>query len=141
VTLTNSAIVTVSFHRDSFKLSTNANSDGLIKCLRQRQDKFVPCPNIYALKFCIIYKILWHPDSFVSRDSIIGAVGRRAGALFFALHRDYFVVTRNFAAVYRDLVPLRNFTVTLGLLAIYRDWQKTRHRDPSLALWAGSDGT
>jgi hypothetical protein len=27
------------------------------------------------------------------------------------------------------------------LAAIYRDWQKTRHRDPSLSLWAGSDGT
>jgi hypothetical protein len=50
------------------------------------------------------------------------AAGRRAGALFFARHRDY-------------------FAVTLGLAAIYPDWQKTRHRDPSLALWAGSDGT
>jgi hypothetical protein len=38
--------------------------------------------------------MLWHPDSFVYRDSIIGAVGRRAGALFFALHRDYFIVTQ-----------------------------------------------
>jgi len=28
--------------------------------------------------------MLWHPDSFVYRDSIIGAVSRRAGALFFA---------------------------------------------------------
>jgi hypothetical protein len=60
------------------------NSDGLIKCLRQRQDRFVLNPNIYALKFSSIYKILWHPDSFIYRDRIIGAVGQRAGALFFA---------------------------------------------------------
>ena len=57
------------------------------------------------------------------------AGGRRAGALFFARHRDYFIVTRNFTAVYLDLVPFNSFTVTLGFAAIYRDWQKTRHRD------------
>ena len=73
--------------------------------------------------------MLWHPDSFVSRDSIFGAVGRRAGAFFFALHRDYFVVTRNFAAIYLDLLPFHSFTVTLGFASVYRDWQKTRHRD------------
>jgi hypothetical protein len=59
--------------------------------------------------------------------------------LFFALHRDYFIVTRNFSNIYRDLVPLRQFTVTRNISAIYRDWQKTRHRYPSLALLAGSD--
>jgi hypothetical protein len=48
--------------------------------------------------------------------------GRRAGALFFARHRDYFVVTRNFTSIYRDLVPFRSFTVILGFSAIYRDW-------------------
>jgi hypothetical protein len=55
--------------------------------------------------------------------------GRRAGASFFALHRDYFIVTRNFTAVYLDLVPFNSFTVTLGFSTIYRDWQKTMHRD------------
>ena len=44
------------------------------------------------------------------------AAGRRSGALFFALHRDYFVMTRNFAAVYRDLLPFRSFTVTRSSL-------------------------
>jgi hypothetical protein len=86
-------------------------------------------PNIYALKSCSIYKILWHPDSFVYRDSIIGAVGRRAGALFFARHLDCFIMTPNFASIYRDLVPFRSFIVTRHLSAVYRDWQKTRHRD------------
>jgi hypothetical protein len=60
--------------------------------------------------------MLCQPDSFVYRDSIIGAVGRRTGALFFARHRDYFVVTRNFAAIYLDLVPFRSYTVTRNLL-------------------------
>jgi hypothetical protein len=75
------------------------------------RDRYVSVPNIYTIKLCSVYKILWHPDSFVSRDSIIGL---RADALVpcFLLHRDYFVVTRKFAAVYRDLVPFHNFTVT-----------------------------
>jgi hypothetical protein len=72
-----------------------ANSDGLIKCLRQRQDRFVTNPKIYASKVSSIYKMQWYPDSFIYLDSIIGAVGRRADTLFFARHRDYFVVTRN----------------------------------------------
>ena len=42
--------------------------------------------------------------------------GRRAGALFFAFHRDYFVVTRNFTAIYLDLVPFNSFTVTRNSL-------------------------
>jgi hypothetical protein len=73
--------------------------------------------------------MLWHPDSFVYRDSIIGAVGRRAGAFFFARHLDYFIVTPNFTAFYLDLVPFNNFTMTTGFSSTYRDWQKTRHRD------------
>jgi hypothetical protein len=48
---------------------------------------------------------------------------------FFALHRDYIVVTRNFAAVYQDLVLFNSFIVTTGFSSIYRDWQKTSHRD------------
>jgi hypothetical protein len=69
-------------------------------------------PQFYALKLFTIYKILWHPDSFVYRDNIIGAVGRRAGASFFARHLDYFIVTSNFTAVYRDLVPSIGFIMT-----------------------------
>jgi hypothetical protein len=66
--------------------------------------------------------------------------GRRTGALFFARHLDYFIVTQNSNSssglgigktIYRDK----------KLSSTYRDWQKTRHRDPSLPLWAGSDGT
>jgi hypothetical protein len=106
------------------KLARNANSDGLIKRLRQRQDSFVTNPNIYAPKFCSIYKMLWHLDSFISRDSIIGAVGRRSGALFFARHRDYFIVTRNFTVIYRDLVPSKSFIVTRNSVPSTRTGKK-----------------
>jgi hypothetical protein len=61
--------------------------------------------------------------------TFIGAVGHHAGALFFARHRDYFVMTRNFTAIYLDLLPFPSFTLTLGFASVYRDWQKTSHRD------------
>jgi hypothetical protein len=86
-------------------------------------------PKIYVIKLISTYEILWHPDCSCYRDSDNRAAGRRAGALFFARHLDYFIMTRNFTAIYRDLVPSRQITVTLGLASIYRDWQKTRHRD------------
>jgi hypothetical protein len=67
-------------------------------------------------KFYSSIKFSLQRDSFVSRDSIFGLAGRRAGALFFARHRDYFNVTRNFASVYLDLLLFRSFTVTRSLL-------------------------
>src|SRR5664280_495258 len=63
--------------------------------------------------------------------------GRRSGALFFARRLDY--MTQYFSSIYRDLVPSKQIIVTRDLSSTYRDWQKTRHRDPSLPLWAGSD--
>jgi hypothetical protein len=84
------------------KKITATNSDGLIKCLPPTQDSFLTSTKIYACNFCNIYKILWHPDSFVSRDSIFGLAGPRAGALFFARHLDNFIVTRNCSSTFRD---------------------------------------
>jgi hypothetical protein len=75
-----------------------------------------------------IYKIPV-PSLLPFTETTIGLAGQRAGALFFARHRDYFIVTRNFTDVYLDLVPSLSFIVTLGFAPIYRDWQKTRHRD------------
>ena len=62
-------------------------------------------------------------------QSLRRAAGHRAGAVFFARHLDYFIVTRNFTAIYLDLVPSRQFHRDPKLTAVYRDWQKTRHRD------------
>jgi hypothetical protein len=68
------------------------------------------------------------PRQFRLPGQTVGLAGRRAGAVFFARHLDYFIVTLNLQPL-PGLVPLHNFTVTLGFAAVYRDWQKTRHRD------------
>jgi hypothetical protein len=76
------------------------------------------------------------PGLFHLPGQYVWVGGRCTDALFFARHRDYFIVTRNFTAVYQDLVPFSSFIVTLGYSAIYRDWQKTRHRDHAEAWQA-----
>ena len=38
---------------------------------------------------------MWHLDFSYCRDKVSRAAGRRAGALFFACHLDYFIVTQN----------------------------------------------
>jgi len=58
----------------------------------------------------------------------VGLAGRRAGALFFARHLDYFIVTRNSQPL-PGLGGLTQLHRDPKLTAIYRDWQKTRHRD------------
>jgi hypothetical protein len=59
------------------------------------------------------------------------SIGLRADALAtrFLLAPRLFRRDTKLAAVYLDLVPFHNFTVTLGFASVYRDWQKTRHRD------------
>jgi hypothetical protein len=80
--------------------------------------------------------------SKASRADALACPERSEGVLcFFARHQDYFIVTLNFASIYLDLVLSRSFTVIRGFAAIYRDWQKTMHHDPSLSIWAGYDGT
>ena len=69
----------------------------------------------------------WTNPAIETKSMWVG--GRRAGALFFARHLDYFIVTRNLSAIYLDLVPFNNFIMTIGFSSIYRDWQKTMHRD------------
>jgi hypothetical protein len=111
------------------KITSTPNSDGLINCLRQpgqlqsqplksMREKFLP-----FIEFCA-------PRQFhLPGQSLRRAAGHRAGALFFAQHRDYFIVTRNFSAVYLDLVPSRSFTVTRSSLPFTGTGKKTRHRD------------
>ena len=83
----------------TLKLRTFYNSDGLINWLRQ--------PRQFCNQALKVYER-------------IGLAARRTGATFFARYRDYFIVTRNFSAVYRDLVPFRQF-----------------HRDPKLIRLPG----
>jgi len=51
---------------------------------------------VYESELSATYKTLWHLDLSCSRDKVNRAVGRRAGALFFARHLDNFIMTRNF---------------------------------------------
>jgi hypothetical protein len=109
-------------------MSTTNNSDGLIKCLQPTQDKFVTSPKSMLEKSVPFINTV-APGQFRLPGQHLGLAGRRSGALFFALHPVYFAVTRNFAAVCLDLVPSNSFIMTRGYSSIYRDWQKTRHRD------------
>ena len=98
------------------KNGTIANSDGLINCLRQpgqlqsqpfksMRDNSQPSINLCS------------PRQFrLPGQSLHRAAGHRAGAVFFARHLDSYIVTRNFTAVYRDLVPFRSFTMTRSSL-------------------------
>ena len=87
------------------------NSDGLIKCLQPTQDNFVTSPKSMLENSVPFIKSV-APGQFHLPGQHLGLAGRRAGALFFARHRDYFIVTRNFTAIYLDLVPSHSFTVT-----------------------------
>jgi len=52
-------------------------------------------PKVYARKHQPTYKILLPPACSCYRDKVNRAAGRRSGALFFARHLDYFIVTHN----------------------------------------------
>jgi hypothetical protein len=68
----------MSSDRIEFQVASQAKFWSVLGCLPPTQGSFVTRPKIYARKLFSIYKILWHPDRFISRDSIIGL---RADAL------------------------------------------------------------
>ena len=115
---------------------TKANSDGLLNCLcqpglfRYRPQKSMREKFNRLIKSCGTLTVPAAETKSMGLAADPAFVeGRRAGALFFARHQDCFIVTRNYSAIYRDLVPSNSFTVTLGFSVTYRDWQKTMHRD------------
>ena len=131
------------------KLQRKPNTDGLINCLPQPRTDLYPDQKVNFQNLVVIYGTqrsfffliisskryaFHHLPNFgavppaIYRDQY-WAAGRRSGAVFFARYLDYSIVTRNLTAIYLDLVPSNSFTVTLGSSAIYRDQQKTRHRD------------
>ena len=107
---------------------TGYNSDGLIKCLPQPGTAFqsilksMPLNSVPFIKSCVT-------GQFRLPGQHHRAAGRRPGASFFALHLDSFIVTRNFAAIYRDLLPFRSFTVTRSSLPSTGTGKKTQHPD------------
>jgi hypothetical protein len=97
------------------------NSVGLINCLpqpgtvSQSIPTSMPLNSVPFIKSCVT-------GQFRLPGQHHRAAGRRSGVSFFARYLDYFIVTRNFTAIYRDLVPSRQFIVTRNFSATYRDW-------------------
>jgi hypothetical protein len=117
------------------KKITPHNSDGLIKCLRQRQESLVRGPEDHLTKLagkvwaersfffyqiiktkCIVPFIKFRRPPSCRLPGLLWRCRPTRRRLVFCSHRDYFVVTRSFTAVYRDLVPIYNFTVTRGFV-------------------------
>jgi hypothetical protein len=97
------------------KQRTNHNTDGIVNCLpqpgqlRNQLHKYMSITSFHLLN-------LVYPDSSCCRDKVSRAAGRRAGALFFARHLDFFIVTQN-----SHPLPV------LGTV-------KTNYRDPKLTV-------
>jgi hypothetical protein len=68
------------------------------------------------------------PRQFRLPGQTVGLAGRRSGTSFFAPHLDYFVVTRNSQPL-PGLGTVTQLHRDPKLCTVYRDWQKTRHRD------------
>jgi hypothetical protein len=85
----------------------------------------MPLNFVPFIKFCATRTVL----SPGTASSGCGPTLRQLADLFFARHQDYFIMTRNCASTYRDLVPSNSFTVTSDFSSVYQDWQKTSHRD------------
>jgi hypothetical protein len=83
---------------------------------------------VYMSELSATYQILLHLDCSYCRDKVSRAAGRRFGALFFARHLDYFIVTQN-SQPSPGLGTVKTIYRDPELSAVYRDWQKMRHRD------------
>jgi hypothetical protein len=93
------------------KLARNANSDGLIKCLPPARTVSQSMPKSMREKYKSSINFSYN-RTVLSPGTESLAGGPTRWYLVFCSHRDYFIVTRNFTAIYLDLVPFRNFTVT-----------------------------
>ena len=109
-------IFTGQFSAMTKKITSTPNSDGLIKCLPPARTVSQSVPKSMREKFKSFINFGTTGQFRLPGQSLRRAAGHRAGALFFARHRDYFIVTRNFTAVYLDLLPFWSFTVTRSSL-------------------------
>jgi hypothetical protein len=113
--------MTNSCHRDNFKMFTNANTDGIIKCLLQpghvRNQLFT---SMLATSFRLLNFV--YPDSSCCRDKVSRAAGRRSVSSVFCSPFIKFTVTSKWRFHYRDSY-VREF---------YRDGTTSRHL-PGLA--------
>ena len=68
---------------------------------------------VFASKFISTYQTLLHPDCSCCRDKVSRAAGQRTWCHGFCkCQLDNFTVTRQPSSTYRDLVPLKQITVT-----------------------------
>jgi hypothetical protein len=119
--MTNCDIVTNSLYRDRFKMSTNANTDGLVNCLRQ-PGQILHSPNIYVSNYHPLIKLL-HREQSCIRDKVYGAVGRRAVVMVFAWSSANFHTGSNSRRL-SGLSHLDNFIVTANLSPLIGTMQK-----------------
>jgi hypothetical protein len=110
------------------QIGTHYNSVGLINCLPQPGQITDSSNSIWEKNFSHLYALLHRDKLLLPRQSLLGC-GPTLRCLVFCSSPRQITVTRNFAAIYRDLIPSSSLTVTRGFSAIYRVWQKTMHRD------------
>ena len=103
---------------------------------------------VYESKIISTYQILWHPDCSCCGDRVNRVAsqprlrrGQARWRIVFCSPSGLFHHDPKLTSVTRTLYRQDSFIVTSKCTSTYRDWQKMRHCDPSLTLWAGSDGT
>jgi hypothetical protein len=111
------------------KNKTTTNSDGLIKCLLQRQDRFVINPNIYVFKLCSIYKNAVAPGQFRLPGQHHWRCRPTCRCLVFCSSPRLFRHDTKLHCHLSGLVTVSQIHRDTKLTAGYRDWLKTRHRD------------
>ena len=93
--------MTNSSYSDYFKISTNANTDGIVKCLLQpghiRNQVY---KSILSTSFHLLNLV--YPDSSCCRDKVSRAAGRRAVGSVFCSPSIKFTMTSKLCTYYRD---------------------------------------
>jgi hypothetical protein len=106
--------------------STTPNTDGaLINWLRHAGQLYLNIQKSIREEFNPLIKTCVTRTNPATETKSIG-LQANVGALFFARHIDYFIMTQNHTSIYRDLVPSRQIIVTRDFAATYQDWQKPR---------------
>ena len=93
VTLTISTLLTNSFHHDSFKIITNANSVGLINCLLQPGPFHLRIQKSMREEFNLLIKFCCTRTDPAAETKSIGLQADARVVMVFALHLDNFIVT------------------------------------------------
>ena len=110
--------------RKLLKMRTFSNTDGLINCLLQPGLFYHRIQKSMGEEFISLIKPCATRTNPAADDKVNRVASRRTGALFFARHLDCFIMTRDIASIYRDLVPFRKIIVTQDLRPSTRTGKK-----------------